>query len=141
MPFDGADFIPGQCLVKLDAVIELLGDPDKWCKGRLRTSDGRYCLRGAILEARGVGLLEQPILQAIIDVTGCHSRRIESFNDDIHTDHELICTVLAHARDNLIAGRVTRSPRQRIYLFGTEGSWTVIGWYDALKKWFRRSAH
>ena len=115
MPFDGVGFISLEALQKLDSMIDLVGTPDRWCKGTLRTRDGRFCLRGAILEVGGVGVLEAPILQAIGDVTGRRCRRIEAFNDDLQTNHATVCTVLSRARQNLLAGDVAKTPLPVLY--------------------------
>jgi len=104
MPFDGVEFVSNQSLQKMDAVIDLLGTPDKWCKGALRSHDGRYCIRGAVRAVDAADLLEPAILQAIGEVAGRRFRRIESFNDHPNTSHEQIVAVLHRARDNLTVG-------------------------------------
>jgi hypothetical protein len=70
MPFDGTGFVYNESLQKLDAVMDLLGSADRWCKGALRSHDGRYCIRGAIRAVSGTELLEPVILQAIGQVAG-----------------------------------------------------------------------
>ena len=90
MPFDGVGFVSDQPLYKIDAVIDLLATPDKWCKGALRSHDGRYCIRGAVRAVDGAELLEPAILQAIGDVAGKRFRRIESFNDHPNTSHDQV---------------------------------------------------
>jgi hypothetical protein len=78
MPFDGAEF--GRMLIveKIDRVTELLGREDRWCKGALRSPDGRRCLAGAMLEAEARTLLTPVLLQAIRETTGSRYRRIGS---------------------------------------------------------------
>src|SRR5437763_2847611 len=60
MPFDGVGF--DDSLQKIDAVIDLLALPDKWCKGALRSHDGRYCIRGAVRAVGAADALESNIL-------------------------------------------------------------------------------
>ena len=105
MPFDGVGFITHESLDKLDAVIDLIGTPDRWCKGALRSHDGRYCIRGAVRAVDGAELLEPAILQAVVEVAGRRFRRIEAFNDHPNTSHDQIVAVLHRARDNIIAGK------------------------------------
>src|SRR5437868_7950263 len=85
MPFDGAGFGYNESLQKLDTVIDLLETPDRWCKGALRSHDGRYCIRGAIRAVSGSDVLEPAILNAIGQVAGRRFRRIEAFNDHPNT--------------------------------------------------------
>ena len=87
MPFDGVGLGLDERIGKIDKVIDLLGTPDRWCKGTLKTHDGRRCIRGAIMAVDGVGTLQPAVLRAINEVTGRHYRRIESFNDHPDTDH------------------------------------------------------
>src|SRR5947208_13440444 len=101
MPFDGAGFGYNESLHKLDTVIDLLETPDRWCKGALRSHDGRYCIRGAIRAVSGSEVLEPAILQAIGQVAGRRFRRIEAFNDHPNTTHDQVVAVLALARNNL----------------------------------------
>jgi hypothetical protein len=105
MPFDGVGFVTHESLDKLDAVVELIGTPDRWCKGALRSHDGRYCIRGAVRAVDGTELLEPAILQAVVEVAGRRFRRIEAFNDHPNTTHGQIVAVLSRARDNIIAGK------------------------------------
>jgi hypothetical protein len=104
MPFDGVGFVSTDPLQKIDAVIDLLGTPDKWCKGALRSHDGRYCIRGAVRAVDAAELLEPVILQAIGEVAGKRFRRIESFNDHPNTSHEQVLAVLTRARDRINLG-------------------------------------
>ena len=106
MPFDGIGLGLDDRVGKIDRVIDLLGTPDRWCKGTLKTHDGRRCIRGAIMAVDGVGTLQPAVLRAINEVTGRHYRRIESFNDHPDTDHGQVLAVLERARDDLIAGRL-----------------------------------
>ena len=101
MPFDGVGFVYDESLEKLDAVIDLVGTPDRWCKGALRSHDGRYCIRGAIRAVNGAELLEPVILQAIGQVAGRRVRRIEAFNDHPNTSHDQVVAVLSRARRNI----------------------------------------
>jgi hypothetical protein len=104
MPFDGTGFGYNESLQKLDAVIDLLETPERWCKGALRSHDGRYCIRGAVRAVSGSDLLEPAILQAIGQVAGRRFRRIEAFNDHPNTTHDQVVAVLARARSNLEGG-------------------------------------
>ena len=104
MPFDGVGFVANESVDKLDAVIDLLGMPDRWCKGALRSHDGRYCIRGAIRAVNGAELLEPAILQAIGHVVGRRFRRIEAFNDHPNTSHDQVVEVLTRARRNIGTG-------------------------------------
>jgi hypothetical protein len=102
MPFDGTGYEGRvQALDKMDRVIDLLSDPRRWCKKRLRTPDGRYCLLGAIRAEGLVSELVAPLLLAIEQVTG-HSWRIEEFNDHRRTTHALVLKVLGRARENIL---------------------------------------
>lgn len=103
MPFDGVGFLPDDRLQKLEAVIDLIDAPEKWCKGALRSFDGRRCLRGALRAVPGAELLEPSILQAIGDLAGKRFRRIEAFNDHPSTNHAQIVAVLSRVRDELSA--------------------------------------
>ena len=105
MPFDGVGFASPRSLEQIDAVIERLGTPEKWCKGALRSHDGRYCIRGAVRAVGGAEVLEPVILQAIGEVAGSRFGRIESFNDHPNTSHAQVIAVLERARDNIAAGK------------------------------------
>ena len=133
MPFDGVGFASYESLQKIDAVIDLLGTPDKWCKGALRSHDGRYCIRGAVRAVDAADVLEPSILEAIGQVAGKRFRRIESFNDHPNTSHEQVLAVLYRARENLSLGnlatvgeRVAPAPSR----FATWRS-AVLGWFAA----------
>lgn len=131
MPFDGVGFIGNESVRKMDEVIDLLGTPDKWCKGALRSHDGRYCIRGAVRAVDGTDVLEPTILEAIGQVAGKRFRRIESFNDHPNTSHEQVVAVLTRARENLVTGqiggigeRVGQAPSRLAVWRGA-----VLGWF------------
>ncbi len=128
MPFDGVELLYNPSLQKMDAVIDLLATPDKWCKGALRSHDGRHCIRGAVRAVDGAELLEPPILQAIGEVAGRRFRRIESFNDHPNTSHEQVMAVLVRARDNIRVGR----PLGAVHTAGQ----TTTSWRTRLFGWF-----
>jgi len=124
MPFDGVGFVTHQSLDRLDAVIDLIGTPDRWCKGALRSHDGRYCIRGAVRAVDGAELLEPAILQAVVEVAGRRFRRIEAFNDHPNTSHDQVVAVLARARDNIVAGKpVGNTARLRETTASVLASW------------------
>jgi hypothetical protein len=126
MPFDGVGFGFDDRMNKIDKVIDLLATPDRWCKGTLRTHDGRHCIRGAIMAVDGVGTLQPVVLRAINEVTGRHYRRIESFNDHPDTEHSQVVEVLARARIDMAAGHLSvirsRPPAR-------------IGWHRQVAGW------
>ena len=127
MPFDGVAFaFSDDRLNKMDKVIELLATPEKWCKAALRTPDGRYCIRGAIMAVDGLGTLQSIVLQAINELTGVQYRRIESFNDYPHTEHAQVLEILARARLNLVL-RQSRSTAP-----------APVGWRARLQAWVNR---
>ena len=109
MPFDGVGFAFDDRVSKVEKVIDLLATPDKWCKGNLKTPDGRYCIRGAIMAVDGADCLRPIVLRAIREVTGKHYHVIESFNDNINTDHPQVIGVLMRARDHLVAAQIMGS--------------------------------
>ena len=127
MPFDGVGLGLDERVGKIDKVIELLATPDRWCKGTLKTHDGRRCIRGAIMAVDGVGTLQPVVLRAINEVTGRHYRRIESFNDHPDTDHVQVVEILARARDDLVAGRLAA--------MHSNPEATPVGWYAKLTGW------
>jgi hypothetical protein len=134
MPFDGVGFISTEPVRKIDEVIDLIGTPDRWCKGALRSHDGRYCIRGAVRAVDAGEVLEPAILEAIGQVAGKRFRRIESFNDHPNTSHEHVMAVLDRARENLILGRVGPAPdrlaqRQPSRLSAWRGA--VLSWFGA----------
>ncbi len=131
MPFDGIGFIENESVRKMDEVINLLGTPDRWCKGALRSHDGRYCIRGAVRAVDAAEALEPSILEAIGQVAGKRFRRIESFNDHPNTSHEQVLAVLYRARDNLALGAVgvARQPVAQ-----TPSRFAL--WRGAVRSWF-----
>jgi len=135
MPFDGLGFVADESVRKLDAVIDLLGTPDRWCKGALRSHDGRYCIRGAIRAVDGAELLEPAILQAIGQVAGRRFRRIEAFNDHPNTGHDQVIAVLSRARRNIEVGPTqSAAARLRQPAASLLGWWrgAVLGWANGL---------
>ncbi|HTT81525.1 MAG TPA: hypothetical protein VMF86_17800 [Stellaceae bacterium] len=131
MPFDGVGFISDDPLHKIDAVIDLLSTPDKWCKGALRSHDGRYCIRGAVRVVDAADVLEPMILRAIGEVAGKRFRRIESFNDHPNTSHDQVIAVLNRARDHIGAGVPTGAIER---LAATPAS-RLAAWRGALFSW------
>ena len=131
MPFDGVGFIGNESVRKMDEVIDLLGTPDKWCKGALRSHDGRYCIRGAVRAVDAADALEPSILEAIGQVAGKRFRRIESFNDHPNTSHEQVLAVLHRARDNFSLGRSgsPASGSRKRHPGSRPGGGAVCGWF------------
>lgn len=115
----------------MDEVIDLLGTPDKWCKGALRSHDGRYCIRGAVRAVDAADTLEPSILQAIGQVAGKRFRRIELFNDHPNTSHEQVLAVLYRARENLSLGDVGIA-RERV----AQAPSRIATWGSAIRGWF-----
>lgn len=107
MPFDGKSF-EGQlgALDKMDQVIDLLSREERWCKGKLRTDDGRRCIVGALQDAHAAVELTRPIMLAIQQIAGARYSGIEAFNDHRATSHALVLAVLHQARANVLAGVV-----------------------------------
>ena len=104
MPFDGSQYEGrNPALDKMDRVIDLLGDERRWCKGFVKTPDGRYCILGAMQAVLAELALAEPILLAISQVTGRH-QRIDRFNDHPFTTHALVVKVLWQARENIVNG-------------------------------------
>jgi hypothetical protein len=109
MPFDGTGYEGRiEALDKVDKVIDLLSQEDRWCKQQLRSYDGRRCILGAMMAADATVALKEPILLAIRQVTGRDYLRIEMFNDHPLTTHGLVLRVLNQARDNIVQGVLTR---------------------------------
>jgi len=131
MPFDGVGFVVDESVQKLDAVIDLLGTPDRWCKGALRSHDGRYCIRGAIRAVNGAELLEPVILQAIGQVAGRRFRRIEAFNDHPNTSHDQVVAVLSRARRNIEGVPSAATARQLYQPIMSLRAW----WRGAVQGW------
>ena len=135
MPFDGVGFVADEPVQKFDAVIDLIGTPHRWCKGALRSHDGRYCIRGAIRAVNGAELLEPAILQAIGQVAGRRFRRIEAFNDHPNTTHDQVVAVLARARHNFEAGPSLRAARRLRRPAASMLAWwraAALGWVNGL---------
>lgn len=104
MPFDGLTYRRNELLAKMDAVIDLLGTEDRWCKGALKNLMGQRCLMGAMQEAHAL-ILKPYVLAAIRDVTGKNYHTIESFNDRRTTSHALVLEVLHSARQDVSTGQ------------------------------------
>jgi hypothetical protein len=107
MPFDGTDSTRDYyALGKIERVIDLLSSERRWCKGAIRTIDGRRCIMGALRDAGAERLLKEPILIAAREHTGrrCHS--VESFNDEAATTHQDVLSVLRAVRSEVEAGRI-----------------------------------
>lgn len=132
MPFDGVGFVSAKSLQKIDAVIDRLATPDKWCKGALRSHDGRYCIRGAVRAVGAAEFLEPIILQAIGEVAGKRFRRIESFNDHPNTSHDQVLAVLARARDNISAGKPAAAAERIAPMPASK----LAAWRGAMLGWF-----
>ena len=111
MPFDGTDFAQRDLMLeRINGVINLLRSEDRWCKGQLKTSDGKRCIMGAVMAVDAEQLLARPILEAIREVTGRSFARIERFNDHSRTDHRLVVAVLEKTRENIAIGRTAAPP-------------------------------
>jgi hypothetical protein len=104
MPLDSLEFSHNPMLARLAGVEGLLAIEHQWCKGRLRHSEGRLCLVGAIEPAGCCPETARIILRAAREVSGKRYWRIESFNDDPRTTHADVLAVLRRARQNIIAG-------------------------------------
>jgi hypothetical protein len=133
MPFDGVGFVSDEALQKIDAVIDLLATPNKWCKGALRSHDGRYCIRGAVRSIDAADLLEPTILRAVGEVAGKRFRRIESFNDHPNTSHEQVLAVLERTRETIAAGKRVTTPLNetpQVTWFAAKRT-AVLGWFGA----------
>ena len=103
MPLDSLEFPQNPLLAKLSQVERLLAREQQWCKGRLRDSDGRHCLVGAIEAAAAWPEIAPIVLRAAREVSGKRYWRIESFNDAPRTTHDDVLRVLRRARHNIIA--------------------------------------
>ena len=126
MPFDGVGFSVNEYTQKIDAVIDLIGTPERWGKGSFRTPDGRYCLRGAMRIVDETGVLKPVILHAIKEITGKTYINIEGFNDNHSTDHAAILMVLARARENIAAGRLAMPAESPIQVRLLRRSWNCV---------------
>ena len=134
MPFDGAGFGYNESLQKLDTVIDLLETPDRWCKGALRSHDGRYCIRGAIRAVSGSDVLEPAILNAIGQIAGRRFRRIEAFNDHPNTTHDQVVSVLARARSNL-GSNLEGGPSMRLASRLRQPALSLRAWCNRTLSW------
>jgi hypothetical protein len=112
MPPDSLEFSQNPMLTKLSRVERLLATERQWCKGKLRDSDGRHCLVGAIEAADCWPEVARIILRAAREVSGKRYWRIESFNDDPQTTHADVLAVLRRARQNIVASMASESDRQ-----------------------------
>ena len=97
MPFDGfAKSNPE--LDHIGRIIDLIDTPSKWCKGALRSHDGRYCIKGAIRHtATAIDytvLMEARVLRAMHEAGYRKFRRVESFNDHPTRTHDEVIMVL-----------------------------------------------
>jgi hypothetical protein len=101
MPLDGTGFEADERVSQIDGVIQLIGLPHKWVKGKRRTGNGRFCLTGALIELSATRL-RPVVLEAILEVTGKQYGSIEAFNDDAETSHVIVMRVLGCARANVI---------------------------------------
>jgi hypothetical protein len=115
MPLDGTDLglFGNHPLAKLGAVESLLVTEQQWCKGRLRDSDGRHCLLGALRVVEAQQILEPIILWAARQIGGKYYSRIEFFNDDPRTSHADVLRVLRLARENIIAEMIEGDQRRQ----------------------------
>jgi hypothetical protein len=105
MPLDGGSGSRYQALCEIEAIIRLLSRETGWCKNALSVGSDRLCILGAILAVHsGRTSLTEPILKAIHQVTGRRYRRIEAFNDDPATTHELVVAVLHRAHEIVLGG-------------------------------------
>lgn len=111
MPLDGTDLgaFGKHPLAQLGAVEALLATEQQWCKGRLRDSDGRRCLVGALQAVEARQILEPIILRAAREVGGKYYWRIEFFNDDPRTTHADVLRVLRLAREQIIDEMIERN--------------------------------
>jgi hypothetical protein len=114
MPLDGTDLglFEQHPLAKLGAVESLLATEQQWCKGKMRDSDGRHCLVGAMQAAEARHVLEPIILRAARQVGGKYYWRVEFFNDDPRTTHADVLHVLRLARENIIAEMIGGDQRR-----------------------------
>lgn len=112
MPLDSLEFTQPPLLSKLGRVERLLATEQQWCKGRLRDSDGRHCLVGAIEAADGWKEIAPIVLRAAREVSGKRYWRIESFNDDPRTTHVQVLAVLRVARQKIIASMAENCDRE-----------------------------
>jgi hypothetical protein len=127
MPFDGISLNLEDRLRKIEAVIDLVDTPEKWCKGALRSYDGRHCIRGAVRAVSGADALEPQIIEAIGEVAGKRFRRIEAFNDHPNTCHAQVLAVLNRVRYDLGAGSTVGKRGVGASWRAALGSWLKSG--------------
>ena len=116
MPFDGTGYQRrSEVLDKMEQVIQLLSDEERWCKRQLVTFDGRRCIVGALIAVDAL-ILKKPIRMAIEQVTGQYHLKIEAFNDHPHTTHAVVMKVLQQARENIAKAEETTSYAHHTHL-------------------------
>jgi hypothetical protein len=72
------------------------------------------------------------VLEAINQVTGKNYRKIEHFNDSHWTDHTMVLTALARARENIAAGRFAMPAESPIQVSLFRRSWNrMTAWFDS----------
>ena len=113
MPLDGTDLglFGNHPLAKLGAVESLLATERQWCKGKMRDSDGRHCLVGAMQAVEARQVLEPIVLRAARQIGGKYYWRIEFFNDDPRATHGDVLRVLRLARESIIAEMIEGDQR------------------------------
>jgi hypothetical protein len=114
MPLDGTDLgmFGNHPLAKLGAVESLLATERQWCKGKMRDSDGRHCLVGAMQTVEARQILDPIILRATRQIGRKYYWRIEFFNDDPRTTHADVLRVLRLARENIITEMIEGDQRR-----------------------------
>jgi hypothetical protein len=105
MPFDGREFIRQEALARIDVVIALIAEEERWCKGTLVNHQHQRCLLGAMIAAGADELLKPLVLAAARELTGGDFRTIQSFNDARATTHANVIAALRRARENIELGR------------------------------------
>jgi hypothetical protein len=105
MPFDGTTFPSTHAVDRIDAVITLIGDERRWCKGALFNGSGQMCIAGALKQVEAETVLRPLVVRAAREVTGRHFWTVESFNDSRSTTHDVVMTVLYRTRENIVGGR------------------------------------
>jgi hypothetical protein len=116
MPFDGTGYQRRSTVLdKIDQVIRLLSDEQRWCKRRLQTREGRRCIVGALIAVDAL-ILKEPIRVAIEQVTGEYYLKLEAFNDHAQTTHALVMKVLQQARAHIANSQETASQAERVPL-------------------------
>lgn len=112
MPFDGFAKANPE-LDHIGRIIDLIDAPGKWCKGALRSHDGRYCIKGAIRHTATAldhtEAMEGRVLLAIHQMGHKKYRRVESFNDHPTRTHDEVIAVLEYVQAD-IAGLLPPAP-------------------------------